>query len=97
MQLSYNRIDDVNTVEENLDVLAVRQTKFEPEMPEGYNAMGQSTNWVTHGVMELRKFVRHADAKKNKMKPTNPNAHTYINGTDVETYGYEVTQNTFLQ
>ena len=35
--------------------------------------------------------------KKNKMQPTNPNAHTYINGTDVETHGYAVTQNTFLQ
>ena len=35
--------------------------------------------------------------KKNKMKPTNPNAHTYVNGTDVKTHGYEVTHNTFLQ
>ena len=33
----------------------------------------------------------------NKMQPTNPNAHTYVNGTDVETHGYAVTQNTFLQ
>ena len=33
----------------------------------------------------------------NKMKPTNPNAHTYVNGTDVKTHGYEVTHNTFLQ
>jgi hypothetical protein len=23
--------------------------------------------------------------------------HTYVNGTDVETYGYAVTQNTFLK
>ena len=29
------------------------------------------------------------------MKPTNPNAHTYVNGTDVKTHGYAVTQNTF--
>ena len=28
---------------------------------------------------------------KNKMQPTNPNAHTYVNGTDVETHGYAVT------
>jgi len=35
--------------------------------------------------------------KKNKMKPTNPNAHTYVNGTDVKTHGYAVTHNTFLQ
>ena len=27
---------------------------------------------------------------KNKMKPTNPNAHTYVNGTDVKTHGYAV-------
>ena len=33
---------------------------------------------------------------KNKMKPTNPNAHTYVNGTDVKTHGYAVTHNTFL-
>ena len=31
------------------------------------------------------------------MKPTNPNAHTYVNGTDVKTHGYAVTHNTFLQ
>ena len=33
----------------------------------------------------------------NKMKPTNPNAHTYVNGTDVKTHGYAVTHNTFLK
>ena len=37
------------------------------------------------------------ETKKNKMKPTNPNAHTYVNGTDVKTHGYAVTHNTFLQ
>ena len=35
--------------------------------------------------------------KNNKMKPTNPNAHTHVNGTDVKTHGYAVTHNTFLQ
>ena len=35
--------------------------------------------------------------KNNKMKPTNPNAHTYVNGTDVKTHGYAVAHNTFLQ
>ena len=35
--------------------------------------------------------------QKNKMKPTNPNAHTYVNGTDVETHGYAVTHKIFLQ
>ena len=36
-------------------------------------------------------------SEKNKMKPTNPNAHTYVYGTDVKTHGYAVTHNTFLQ
>ena len=31
------------------------------------------------------------------LQPTNPNAHTYVNGTDVETHGYAVTRNTFLK
>ena len=34
---------------------------------------------------------------QNKMQPTNPCAHTYVNGTDVETHGYAVTHNTFLK
>jgi hypothetical protein len=29
---------------------------------------------------------------KNKMQPTNPNAHTYVNGDDVETHGNAVMQ-----
>ena len=33
----------------------------------------------------------------NKMQPTNPNAHTYVKGDDVETYGNAVMQNTFLK
>ena len=32
-----------------------------------------------------------------KMQPRNPNAHTYVNGTDVEAYGNAVMQNTFLK
>ena len=35
--------------------------------------------------------------RKNKMKPTNPNAYTYVNGTNIKTHGYAVTHNTFLQ
>ena len=66
-----NRIDDANgrtnTVEENLDILAARQSTIEQETLEGYNARGQSTNCVTHGVMELPQFVRHADAKKTEL------------------------------
>ena len=34
---------------------------------------------------------------QNKMQATNPNAHTYVNGTDVETHGFAVTQNAFLK
>jgi len=29
----------------------------------------------------------------NKMQPTNPNAHTYVNGDDVETHGNAAVQN----
>ena len=34
---------------------------------------------------------------KNKMQPTNPNAHTYVNGDDVETHGNAVMQNTWIK
>jgi hypothetical protein len=34
---------------------------------------------------------------KKIMQPTNPNAHTYVDGTDVETHGYAVTHKTFLK
>ena len=44
-----------------------------------------------------RKNMAWHGGLKNKMKPTNPNAHTYVNGTDVKTHGYAVTHNTFLQ
>ena len=33
----------------------------------------------------------------NKMQPASPNAHTYVNGDDVETHGNAVMQNTFLK
>ena len=29
----------------------------------------------------------HTNCEQNKMKPTNPNAHTYVHGTDVKTHG----------
>ena len=60
-----------------------------------------------HGCPSLSPFlnshlevyiVRHTHRSgKNKMKPTNPNAHTYVNGTDVKTHGYAVSHNIFLQ
>ena len=34
---------------------------------------------------------------ENLVKPTNPNGHTYVNGTDVETHGFAVTHNTLVQ
>jgi hypothetical protein len=33
----------------------------------------------------------------NQMQPTNSNVRTYVNGTDVETHGCAVTQNTLLK
>jgi len=52
----------------------------------------------TEGTGKERKGKEGKERKgKNKMQPTNPNAHTYVNGDDVATHGYAVTQNTFLQ
>jgi len=45
---------------------------------------------VMHQMLHQTLFTQ-----SNQMQPTNPNAHTYVNGTDVETHGYAVTQNTF--
>ena len=45
---------------------------------------------------ELTFLASGATNHWNKMKPTNPNAHTYVNGTDVKTHGYAVTHNTCL-
>jgi len=42
-------------------------------------------------------FIKICLKECNKMQPTNPNAHTYVNGTDVKTHGHAVTHNTFLQ
>ena len=38
-----------------------------------------------------------SESGKNKMQPTNPNAHTYVNGDDVEKHGHAVMQSTFLK
>ena len=51
--------------------------------------LGPLAGWVVERLIP--------DTEKNKMKPTNPNAHTYVNGTDVTTHGYAVTHNNFLQ
>ena len=50
---------------------------------------------IEHGW--TKRNPQSTDWEKNKMKPTNPNAHTYVNGTDVKTHGYALTHNTFLQ
>ena len=50
----------------------------------------------TYKMNEKREMEWHEN-EMNKMQPRNPNAHTYVNGTDVETHGYAVTQNTFLK
>ena len=50
-----------------------------------------------HINMNMLKQKTPKKNRENKMKPTNPNAHTYVNGTDVKTHGYAVTHNSFLQ
>ena len=53
--------------------------------------------WKEWSFSRQQNYWNMSTPQKNKMKPTNPNAHTYVNGTDVETHGYAVTHNTFLQ
>ena len=53
--------------------------------------------WTFQGITCNSIKIQNLSMEKNKMQPTNPNFHTYVNGTDVETHGYAVTQNTFLQ
>ena len=62
--------------------------------------------WVVYDIVfptllvnDLGKFHHELTVlpHEKKMQPTNPNAHTYVNGTDVKTHGYAVTHNTFLQ
>ena len=56
------------------------------------------TEACTHGGFYAQKLLHRRSlytqtlSHRNKMQPTNPNAHTYLNGTDVETHGYAVTQ-----
>ena len=38
---------------------------------------------------KIRFTVENKEDARNKMQPTNPNAHTYVNGTDVETHREE--------
>ena len=58
----------------------------------------QPSGQLTCSTPELRAQLNLTnDHQRNEMKPTNPNAHTYVNGTEVKTHGYAVTHNTFLQ
>ena len=74
-------------------IIAVCDVAFSTGLPpgklKGYNKY-RMLGW-------LSRLRCHFPPKKNKMKPTNPNAHTYVNGTDVKTHGFAVTHNTFLQ
>ena len=56
-----------------------------------------ATRWHKEGRKTGRRKEEEKEEERNKMQPTNPNAHTYVHGTDVETHGYAVTQNTFPQ
>ena len=68
--------------------------KLEKEMnklPSDYDGIKELVESKENSITKLQNDIN------NKMKPTNPNAHTYVNGTDVKTHGYAVTHNTFLQ
>ena len=69
--------------------------------PATSHCWGFHCNWrSTWAKRESASAIPHwmfTPERKNKMKPTNPNAHTYVNGTDVNTHGYAVTHSTFLQ
>jgi len=65
-----------------------------------YRTSLESVDPVAGRTASLRHYAAYlnwSEDNENKMQPTNPNTHTHVNGTDVETHGYAVTQNTFLQ
>jgi len=68
------------------------QLRQRSERPDGENLWTADQEWGS-GLAPYIKLISF----KKKMKPTNPNAHAYVNGTDVKTHGYAVTHNTFLQ
>ena len=75
------------------------ELEVETATKSGPNTGGMmcGTNQIWNEGRNLGASEHGLQPKKNKMKPTNPNAHTYVNGTDVKTHGYAVTHNTFLQ
>ena len=60
------------------------------------NTNKTNNNYETTLIKTMKNSWKHQQHQskqrtKNKMQPTNPNAHTYVDGTDVETHGYAVT------
>ena len=72
--------------DEKIQVVASRVREFSHDKHNSFVYIVNNTH-----------FIISAYKKKNKMQPTNPNANTYVNGTDVKTHGFAITQNTFLQ
>jgi len=71
-----------------------------PKMVDGVDGPSEETNELARRIAPILNVPRGKMLDfigRNKMQPTNPNAHTYVNGTDVKTHGYAVTHNTFLQ
>ena len=79
--------------------LAARWSTIYGRTPVPTKPSGENYNWRFQPTPTTTRIDKnhHGIWKQNKMKPTNPNAHTYVNGTDVNTHGYAVTHNTFLQ
>ena len=56
-----------------------------------------TNSWLSSHVLFKDRSQFELTRTGERRKKQNPNAHTYVNGTDVETHGFAVTQNTFLQ
>ena len=73
-----------------------REALWPSESPAGYRPwLGRSLSVLSLHDQKMTWQETLLDKQKeqvwNKMQPANPNAHTYVNGTDVETHGYAVT------
>ena len=66
------RIDGINgnlaTVEENLDLLAVRQAPFTAETAKVCGTLEQSINCVGYGLMEYGGFVRNGSLSSEQVR-----------------------------
>jgi len=55
---------------------------------------GLATHFLPEHPLTFKKWVRHTEKHIwNKMQPTKPNAHTYVNGKDVETHRVKTSEN----